>query len=118
MSAALVYLAACGASWGAMGILCLRSDSIRNRYRWPKLGKRKQWYAVAAASSSALALIMLWRIESPSFALLMWTLMHGLCGMLVAVCMPYAVRQLPQTFVAAAGLAACSLPLFLLTSGV
>lgn len=117
MSAALAYLAACAASWGAMGIFCLRSDSIRNRYRWPKLGMRKPWYAIAAAASSALALIMLWRIESPSFALLMWALMHGLCGMLVAVCMPYAVRQLPQTFVVAAALAACSLPIFLLTSG-
>lgn len=118
MSAVISYLGICCASWTAMGLFCLRSDAIRGRYRWPKSAAHKRNNAVIGTLAVLLTLSMLWQIEPPGFALILWVLLHGLSGVAIALCLPYAKHHLPRTVVASAVITAISLPFVFFTSGV
>lgn len=118
MIAVISYLGVCCASWTAMGLFCLRSDAIRGRYRWPKSAEHKHNNAALGSLAVMLTLAMLWRMEPPGFALILWVLLHGLSGVAIAFCLPYAKHHLPRTVVASAVMATISLPIIYFTSGV
>ena len=112
MSQLIAYSGALCAAWASMGGFCLRSDSIRSRNRWAKFsGDDKQRYAYGASLLCVLSLGMLWLIAQPSFALILWVVLHGICGAGVALLLPYANRTLPPTFAAAGVLALVCLSL-------
>jgi hypothetical protein len=99
MSQVIAYSGALLAAWASMGGFCLRSDSIRSRQRMPRFSAEdKQRYAYGASFLCLLSLTLLWLTAQPSFALILWVVLHGACGMLVALLLPYAGRTLPTTF--------------------
>ncbi|MDE2598761.1 MAG: hypothetical protein KGL40_03955 [Rhodocyclaceae bacterium] len=110
MSQLLVYTGALFAAWAAMGAFCLRSDAIRSRLRWPGFSAEdKQRYAFGAVLLCLLSLGMLWLAVQPSYALILWVLLHGVLGMAIAFGLPYASRALSQSFAVAAAASLCSL---------
>lgn len=115
MSQVIAYSGALCAAWASMGGFCLRSDAIRSRNRWAKFSSdEKQRYAYGAGLLCALSLGFLWLIGQPSFALILWVVLHGVCGAGVAILLPYAKRTLPPSFAAAGALAlACLFLLFI-----
>ena len=103
MSQLIAYSGAMFAAWASMGGFCLRSDAVRSRQRWPKFSREdKQRYAYGASLLSALSLGLLWLATPPSFALILWAVLHGVLGITVALSLPHARRSLPHTFAIAA----------------
>lgn len=110
MSLILSYSGAVLAAWASMGGFCLRSDAIRSRQRWHKFSAEdKQRYAYGASLLCMLSLGMLWISVQPSFALILWVVLHGATGMVIAFCLPYASRTLARSFAVAAAASLCSL---------
>ena len=106
MSLLVSYSGALFAAWASMGGFCLRSDAIRSRQRWPRFsGEDKQRYAFGATLLCLLSLGLLWLSVQPSYALILWVVLHGAMGMAISFFLPYADRALPRSF-AAAGVAA------------
>lgn len=112
MSQFIAYSGALCAAWASVGGFCLRSDAIRSRNRWAKFSADdKQRYAYGASLLCALSLGLLWLIGQPSFALILWVVLHGVCGAGVALLLPYARRILPSSFAAAGVISLACLPL-------
>ena len=99
MSQVIAYSGAVLAAWASMGGFCLRSDAIRSRQRMPRFtAEDKQRYAYGASLLCFLSLGLLWLITQPSYALILWVVLHGVCGAAVALLLPYSNRSLPTTF--------------------
>lgn len=112
MSQFIAYSGALCAAWASMGGFCLRSDAVRSRNRWVKFSDDdKQRYAYGASLLCALSLALLWLVGHASFALILWVVLHGVCGAGVALLLPYSRRTLPPSFAAAGVLALVCLSL-------
>jgi hypothetical protein len=110
MSLWLSYAGAVFAAWASMGGFCVRSDSIRSRQRWPKFSADdKQRYAFGAGLFCLLSLGLLWLAVQPSYAVILWVVLHGVLGMAIAICLPYAGPVLTRSFAVAAVLALLNL---------
>lgn len=109
MSQFIGYAGALLAAWAAMGGYCLRSDAIRSRQRWLRFSAEdKQRYAFGATLLCLLSLGMLWLAAQPAFALILWVVLHGVLGMVIAFGLPYASRILSLSFAVAAAASLCS----------
>lgn len=106
----LSYVGSLLSAWAAMGGFCMRSDSIRSRQRWPKFtAEDKQRYAFGAGLMCLLSLGLLLLAVQLSYALILWVVLHGVLGMAIAICLPYASRYLTFSFALAANLAVLNL---------
>lgn len=110
MSLFVSYSGALLAAWASMGGFCLRSDAIRSRQRWAKFSADdKQRYAYGATLLCLLSLGLLWLSVQPSFALILWVVLHGVAGAVIAFSLPYASHMLTRSFAYSAAAALCSL---------
>ena len=109
MNQLMSYAGALLAAWASMGGFCLRNDAIRSRQRWPKFSAEdKQRYAYGSALLCLLSLGMLAFSVQPSDAVILWVVLHGVLGMIIAVGLPYASRTLSRSFALAAAASLCS----------
>ena len=110
MSLLVSYTGALFAAWASMGGFCLRSDAIRSRQRWPKFSAEdKQRYAFGSTLLCLLSFGMLWLAVQPSYAVILWVVLHGALGMAIALLLPYGSRTLSRSFAVAAAVSLCSL---------
>lgn len=110
MSLIVSYSGALLAAWASMGGFCLRSDAIRSRQRWGKFSvEDKQRYAYGSTFLCLLSLGFLWLSVQPSYAVILWVVLHGVAGMAIGFCLPYASRPLSRSFAFSAAASLASL---------